>query len=114
MLFSLFLLAIISISCEEEEVEISGDSGLIVVNDLSVDADIYFDGDYIGDVDDDDSREWSVPSGNHTVKADCSYMGDIEESKYFPKDNKIRMTLFVENSSNNILYLTVSDKTLYK
>jgi hypothetical protein len=107
--FSLFSLVIIITSCEEDEMEITGDSGLLVVNELTIDAEIYFDGDFIGDVDDEDSREWSVPSGTHTVKAECSYMGDVEKTPYFPKGGVIKFTVFRENSSNEIFIKTTSN-----
>ncbi len=109
MSFSFLSLAITFTSCEEDEVEISGDSGLLVENQLSVDAEIYFDGDFIGDVDGEDTREWSVPSGSHTVKAECSYMGDVEKTPYFPKDGVIKFTIYPENSSSNSRYLIISD-----
>lgn len=37
-------------------------------NELSVTADIYLDGEFIGDEEDESSRTWSVPSGIHTAK----------------------------------------------
>ena len=104
MIFSFLSLAITLTSCEEEEIEISGDSALLVKNEISISADIYFDGDYIGDVDGDDSRRWSVPSGNHTVKADCSYKGDVEKSPYFPVGGVVTITLYEESQSINISY----------
>ena len=109
MALSILSLVITLTSCEEDEIEISGDSGLLVENQLTVDAEIYFDGDYIGDVDGEDSREWSVPSGNHTVKAECSYMGDVEKTPYFPKGSVIKFTIYRENSSIEILYLDITN-----
>jgi hypothetical protein len=90
----LLLLAIALISCEQEEISISGDSSFFVKNELSVDAQIYFEEDFIGEVKKDDSRRWSVPSGSHTVKADCSYKGDIEKTAFFPKGGEVKLTLF--------------------
>ena len=78
LIFSFLSLAITLTACKEEEISISGDSSLFVKNELSVDAEIYFEGDFIGEVKNDDSRRWSVPSGNHTIKADCSYKGEGE------------------------------------
>lgn len=80
-------------SCEKDEMEISGDSGLRVENECSVDAEIYFDGDYIGDVESEKTRNWEVPSGTHKVKADCSYKGEVEKSYNFPAGNIVLFTL---------------------
>lgn len=107
--FSLLSFTIILTSCEEDEMDISGDSGLLVVNELSVDAEIYFDGDFIGDVDGEDTREWDVPSGNHTVKAECSYMGDVEKSPYFPKGGVIKFTIYPKNSSAKTIHIDISN-----
>jgi len=91
-------------SCEEDETEISGDSSLLVKNELSVSADIYFDGDFIGDVDDESSRTWSVPSGTHTVKAECSYKGDVVKTPTFPVGGTVTMTLYEQSGSANAYF----------
>jgi hypothetical protein len=88
-------------SCEEEEepFQITGNSGLRVKNQSSVEAKIYFDGDFIGKVQEDKSRDWNVPVGSHKVKADCSYKGCVKKSAYFPQDGIIEMTLYEKFNS---------------
>lgn len=111
--FSVLALTFVFSSCDEEdEIEISGDSGLIVQNDTKVDAEIYFDDDFIGEVDDGESREWSVPSGTHTVKADCSYLGEIKKTPYFSSGNKIKITLYVNSSLDDSYYIQILEELM--
>lgn len=81
-LFLFIVLALVMISCEKEE-DITGDSGLKVINDCSVGVKIYFDDAYIGRVESDEDETWDVPSGSHTVKATCSFYDDWEQTTTF-------------------------------
>lgn len=80
--FTVIFLMLLSLSCEKEE-DITGDSGLKIINDCSVGIRIYFDDSYIGRVESDESETWAVPSGTHTVKATCSFYDDWEKSLSF-------------------------------
>ena len=53
---------------ETEEMAISGDSGLLVKNEMPEKAMVLFDHDLIGYVDALSSRSWQVPSGRHRVQ----------------------------------------------
>lgn len=60
--FALFIIALITLlGCEEIE-NIYGDSNLKIINKCQSDLKIYFDNSYIGKVDSEDNRTWSVPS----------------------------------------------------
>ena len=49
---------------------IDGEAVLRVTNVSDYDSTVYFDGDYIGNVDDDSSRNWNVPTGVHRITID--------------------------------------------
>jgi len=92
IVFACILLGIalcISSSCKKEEEEISGDSGLLVQNETGFDYDIYFDGDFIGEVEGDESRSWSVPSGNHCVDLESTTGKDFDEVCDFPSGQTV-------------------------
>lgn len=93
-LFTLILMAgLIFTSCEKEEKAISGDSALKVINNCTYDVDIYFDDDFIGEVAEEATRTWSVPSGTHEVRA-SSYIGGVTtENPTFIAGQTIIMTL---------------------
>lgn len=57
-------------SPDSESAAISGNSGMLLINDSSDESTIYFDGVYIGNVEGDGSRQWSVPSGRHVLRVD--------------------------------------------
>lgn len=69
-------------SCEKKE-DISGDSSLKIVNETKYSVRIYFDDAYIGGVRTEEEETWSVPSGQHTVKATCSFAEDYESTHTF-------------------------------
>jgi hypothetical protein len=69
-------------ACEEAE-DITGDSFLEIVNDCEYSVKIYFDGTYIGRVSSEEDETWSVPSGQHTVEAKCSFADDFKQSFNF-------------------------------
>ncbi|MGC9342765.1 MAG: hypothetical protein ACP5E3_08700 [Bacteroidales bacterium] len=80
-------------ACEKEETPISGPSSLKVVNNCTYDVSIYFDNDFIGGVDEDASRTWSVPTGTHEVRA-SSYIGGVTtKDPTFVAGQTIIMTL---------------------
>ena len=79
---AIILVIMLAASCEKEE-DITGDSGLKVINDCSTSVKIYFDDSYIGRVSSDESETWDVPSGTHTVKATCSFYDDWEQTTTF-------------------------------
>ena len=79
----------ISYGCKKEETELSGDSGMLVNNETGFTYEVYFDNDFVGEVEGTSSRSWSVPSGNHVVKLNSSLGKDFEETKYFPPGNTV-------------------------
>ncbi len=83
----------ISSGCKKEETELSGDSGMMVKNETGFDYDVYFDSDFVGEVEGTSSRSWSVPSGTHNVELKSSMGKDFEESKYFPSGNTVVFTI---------------------
>jgi hypothetical protein len=92
IVFACILLGIalcISSGCKKEEEEISGDSGLLVQNETGFDYDIYFDGDFIGEVEGTESRSWSVPSGNHCVDLESTTGKDFDEVCNFPSGQTV-------------------------
>lgn len=87
------------ISCEKTETEISGDSSLKIINNCDFTVSIYFDDDFIGKVDKEASRTWSVPSGNHEVRASGSFASDVTENPTFIAGNTIVITLSTGDKS---------------
>ena len=97
------ILAIIAgvlfIGCEKTETEISGDSSLKIINNCNFTVSIYFDDDFIGKVDKEASRTWSVPSGKHEVRATGSFASDVTENPTFIAGNTIVITLSTDDKS---------------
>ncbi len=87
-------------ACEKTE-SISGDSNLKIINDCSTSIKIYFDGDYIGRVNSEDSEQWSVPSGNHEIKATSSFHKDFKKTYNFVEGQTriIRLDISISNES---------------
>ena len=78
-----------------DEVSVSGDSSLRVHNESDSEWNVYFDDDFIGSVDKDVIREWSVPSGSHEVtlkNADIA-VNDISEDYTFSDGGGISVTV---------------------
>jgi hypothetical protein len=89
----LLLTALLLTACEKEEIPITGPSSLKVVNNCTFDVSIYFDNDFIGEVEDDATRTWSVPIGTHEVRA-SSYIGGVTtENPTFVAGQMIIITL---------------------
>jgi hypothetical protein len=98
------LLAVLAVGCEKE-VEISGDSSLKIINDCTYSVKIYFDDAYIGWLSSDKEETWSVPSGNHTVKATCSFANDYEEDFNFIAGVTTTIRLELQKKSGQALAL---------
>ena len=79
---AIIFLMMAALSCEKEE-DITGDSGLKIINDCTTSVKVYFDDSYIGRVSSDESETWDVPSGTHTVKATSSFYDDWEQTLTF-------------------------------
>ncbi|MDT8402531.1 MAG: hypothetical protein RQ743_12620 [Bacteroidales bacterium] len=93
VLAGLLVAAVLLAACEKEETPISGPSSLKVVNNCTYDVSIYFDNDFIGGVEKDASRTWSVPTGTHEVRA-SSYIGGVTtKNPTFIAGQTIIMTL---------------------
>ena len=80
-------------SCEEEPINISGDSALQIINNCTFSVKVYFDDDYIGKVEKEENESWSVPSGTHEVKATSVSAKAYTQEYNFPSGGKIIMTL---------------------
>lgn len=98
------LLAIIAVSCEKVE-EISGDSSMKIINDCDYGVRIYFDNINLGRVESEDEKTWSVPSGNHTVKATCSFAEDFEEDINFVAGMTTTIRLELQKKSQQALVI---------
>jgi len=98
------LLAILSVGCEKVE-EISGDSSMKIINDCDYGVRIYFDNINLGRVESDEQKTWSVPSGNHTVKATCSFANDYEDDFDFIAGMTTTIRLELQKKSKQILVL---------
>ncbi len=68
-------------SPDSESAAISGNSGMLLINESSDESTVYFDGVYIGNVEGDGSRQWSVPSGSHVVRIDNAEQDNSEASE---------------------------------
>ena len=100
-------------ACEKEETPISGPSSLKVVNNCTYDVDIYFDNDFIGEVEEDASRTWSVPTGEHEVRASSYIGGVVTENPTFVAGQTIIMTLSsgIKKSGENMSgFITIKNK----
>ena len=92
IVFTCILLGIafcLASGCKKDEKEISGDSGLLVQNTTGFDYDIFFDGDFIGEVEGEKSRSWSVPSGSHCVDLESTTGKDFDEVCNFPSGQTV-------------------------
>jgi hypothetical protein len=98
------LLAILAVACEKET-EISGDSSLKIINDCTYSVKIYFDDAYIGWLSSEKEETWSVPSGNHTVKATCSFANDFEEDFNFIAGMTTTIRLELQKKSQEAMAL---------
>lgn len=106
----LLIVAQLLMACEKEETPISGPSSLKVVNNCTYDVNIYFDNDFIGEVEEDASRTWSVPIGTHEIRA-SSYVGGVTtENPTFVAGQTIVITLSsgIKKSSDG-LSISVED-----
>ena len=93
LIAGLLITALLLTACEKEETPISGPSSLKVVNNCTYGVSIYFDDDFIGEVEEDASRTWSVPTGTHEVRA-SSYIGGVTtKNPTFIAGQTIIMTL---------------------
>lgn len=96
--------ALLFTGCEEIE-EISGDSAMKIINDCLYGVKIYFDDVYIGRVNTQNEETWSVPSGNHTVKATCSFANDYEEDFNFISGMTTTIRLELQKKSQQAIVL---------
>jgi len=101
---AIILLAVLSVGCEKVE-EISGDSSLKIINDCTYSVKIYFDDAYIGYISSEEEETWSVPSGNHNVKAKCSFANDFEDDFNFTSGMTTTIRLELQNKSQQALVL---------
>lgn len=101
--------------CEKEETPISGDSALRIINNCTYSVSIYFDDDFIGEVDEDATRTWSVPTGEHEVRA-SSYIGGVATKNptfYSGQTVVITLSLGIKNTEGNSLVLMETKKPEY-
>lgn len=101
MLAAIILILLGLTGCEKE-VNITGDAGFLVINEINSEVTIYFDSDNIGRVDANDSRNWGVPSGSHKIKAKCSGLKNYEETLEFYKGQTTKLTLTEDSKATTI------------
>ncbi len=101
-----------SLSCEKEK-DISGDSRLKVFNKADNKTKVYFDEDLIGKMDGNSSKSWSVPSGNHTVKATSTGLDPYKKNIDFPKGMTFELTLSEDSKAGNTFIVVINDTLLY-
>ncbi len=109
LLFAIFLFS----GCEKQEKEISGDSILKVVNNCTFSVSIYFDNDFIGKVEKESNRTWSVPSGKHEVRASSVTAGVSTENPTF-YDGVTTVITVSQNgkSGDNLLNIFKTDQVI--
>jgi len=100
----IILLAVLSAGCEKAE-EISGDASLKIINDCTYSVKIYFDDVYIGYISSEEEETWSVPSGNHNVKATCSFANDYEDDFDFIAGMTTTIRLELQKKSQQALLI---------
>jgi len=100
----MLIVFIFSAGCEKTE-EISGDSSLKIINDCTYSVKIYFDDTNIGYISSEDEKIWSVPSGNHNIKATCSFANDYEDDFNFVAGMTTTIRLELQNKSQQALVL---------
>lgn len=100
---ALFAPAAILAVAREKTAEISGDSSMKIINDCDYGVRIYFDNINLGRVESEDEKTWSVPSGNHTVKATCSFANDYEEDFDFITGMTTTIRLELQRKSRQAL-----------
>lgn len=91
-------------------VQISGDSVLKIINDISSSVNIFFDDQFIGDIDSEESRIWDAPSGNHTIKATSLGSEAYSDSFNFVDGDTIELTLYVMIKSGMVEHIVLKDK----
>jgi len=100
----MLFMSVLYAGCEEAE-EISGDSSMKIINDCTYSVKIYFDGTYIGIVSSDENETWSVPSGQHKVKATCSFANDYEDNFNFTAGMTTTIRLELQKKSQQVSVL---------
>ncbi len=97
------LIILLCIACEKTE-SISGDSSLKIINDCSSSVKIYFDGDYIGRINSEETETWSVPSGSHEIKATSSFHKDFKKTYNFIAGQTKTIRLEISISGESIIH----------
>jgi hypothetical protein len=101
-ILSVIIFVLLGLSSCDKEVNITGDAGFLVINEINSEVTIYFDSDNIGKVDANDSRNWGVPSGSHKIKAKCSGLKNYEETLDFIKGRTTKLTLTEDSKAKTI------------
>jgi len=91
-------------------IQISGDSVLKINNDISSSVNIFFDNQFIGDINSEESKIWDAPSGNHTIKATNLGSEAYNESFNFVEGDTIELTLYVSIKSGMVEQIVLKDK----
>lgn len=99
----LILIILVFYGCTDEIESIYGDSNLKIINKCNYDLKVYFNDSYIGKLDSDKEYTWSVPSGQHVVKATCTYADDYKKSLYFYSGETTVLVLEVESKYDNFI-----------
>lgn len=102
--FLILFVTLFIFGCSDEEIEpITGDSSLKIVNECIYDLKIYFDDSYIGQVKSEEDETWSVPSGQHTIKATCNYADAYKATHIFQAGKTTVIPLEIEMQFNALV-----------
>ncbi len=93
LLIGILITGLLFTGCEKEETPISGGSSLKIINNCTYSVSIYFDNDFIGKVEEDANRTWSVPTGQHEVRASSYIGGTTKENPTFYAGQTVVITL---------------------
>jgi hypothetical protein len=93
---------------DQPPAEISGDAALTIENPWEDRFTVYFDGVFIGRVQPNSAKTWSVPSGNHTIlvdNGDRDWTEPFQGAYYFAPGLALILTIDQSIDSNPVLYV---------
>jgi hypothetical protein len=98
----------------DQETAITGNSTLVVNNQLSIVEKIYFDGAYIGSVAASNSRSWSVPVGQHTITSKDDVYRDYVTEVTFVANQTATIRIYLNTLSKQMSTLVINASPIFK